>query len=233
MYQESIKQTIYVPQILENVWVVLCLSFCCYFIATSYIHVLVRKYYMIQNQVCIAVLFGSFYIDLFYPSLEILFYNFAGALSVVQYTCIVLQNCKTKIKTDKKKLVGILRCIKYGSLANVWCLLSGTSLWKLTFELNLKNFLTFSDNLLFYTISLYRQNGYGPRPLLCIYCIYMLCLTLITAALDVIYLQNLLHLHKSCTNMDIKNIYTLYIIGSYIHEDFLRLQKKILPPKKR
>lgn len=53
-------------------------------------------------QVCIAVLFGSFYIDLFYPSLEILFYNFAGALSVVQYTCIVLHNCKTKIKTDKK-----------------------------------------------------------------------------------------------------------------------------------
>lgn len=140
---------------------------------------------------------------------------------------------RQKSKQIKKKLVGILRCIKYGSLANVWCLLGGTSLWKLTFELNLKFFLTFLDNLLFYTISLYRQNGYGPRPLLCIYCIYMLCLTLITAALDVIYLQNLLHLHKSCTNMDIKNIYTLYIIGSYVHEDFLRLQKKILPPKKR
>lgn len=57
----------------------------------------------------------------------------------------------------------------------------------------------------------------------------MLCLTLITAALDVIYLQNLLHLHKSCTNMDIKNIYTLYIIGSYIHEDFASPKENIAP----
>lgn len=64
-----------------------------------------------------------------------------------------------------------------------------------------KIFLTFLDNLLFYTISLHRENGYSPRPLLCIYCIYMLCLTLITI---VIYLQSLIHVHKSCTNMDIK-----------------------------
>lgn len=64
-----------------------------------------------------------------------------------------------------------------------------------------KKFLTFLDNLLFYTISLHRENGYSPRPLLCIYCIYMLCLTLITI---VIYLQSLIHVHKSCTNMDIK-----------------------------
>lgn len=46
-----------------------------------------------------------------------------------------------------------------------------------------------------------------------------------TVAINAIHLQNLIHLHKSCTNMDIK-ICIHHIIGSNIHEDFFASTKE-------
>lgn len=80
---------------------------------------------MIQNQVIIAVSSGYFYVDLFYTRLDIILYYFGGVftLSFVQY--IVLQIVRQNSKRKKLHVVGILRCMKYGSVANVWFLLWG------------------------------------------------------------------------------------------------------------
>lgn len=61
----------------------------------------------------------------FYTRLDIILYYFGGVftLSFVQY--IVLTIVRQNSKRKKLHVVGILRCMKYGSVANVWFLLWG------------------------------------------------------------------------------------------------------------
>lgn len=132
-------------------------------------------------------------------------YYFGGVftLSFVQY--IVLQIVRQNSKRKKLHVVGILRCMKYGSVGNVWFLLWGyiaknTNSWIKSncFPYILGKFAVLHQ-LIIWVERVW--SSFSVKYLLHIYVMF-------TVAINAIHLQNLIHLHKSCTNMDIKNMYT-------------------------